>query len=68
MIIKYAEITDFSWLKEHEQYISDKMLEAKIKAKEIYIVWENEKIIGWLRYNYFWDNVPFMNKIFRRTV
>jgi len=64
MIIKYAETTDFLWLKEHEQYISDKMLEAKIKAKEIYIVWENEKIIGWLRYNYFWDNVPFMNKIF----
>jgi len=64
MTIRYAEITDSPWLKEHEQYISDKILEIKIKTNEIYIVQENEKIIGWLRYNLFWDNVPFMNKIY----
>lgn len=64
MTIRYAEITDSPWLKEHEQYISDKILETKIKTNEIYIVQENEKIIGWLRYNLFWDNVPFMNKIY----
>jgi ribosomal protein S18 acetylase RimI-like enzyme len=64
MTIRYAEITDFLWLKEHEQYISDKILETKIKANEIYIVQKKEKIIGWLRYNLFWDNVPFMNKIY----
>jgi ribosomal protein S18 acetylase RimI-like enzyme len=64
MTIRYAEIIDFPWLKEHEQYISDKILETKIKSNEIYIVQENDKIIGWLRYNLFWDNVPFMNKIY----
>jgi N-acetylglutamate synthase-like GNAT family acetyltransferase len=64
MIIRYAELNDFIWLKEHEKYISDQILETKIKTKEIYIVQENEKIIGWLRYNLFWDNVPFMNKIY----
>lgn len=25
---------------------------------------ENNKIIGWLRYNYFWDNTPFMNMLY----
>jgi len=64
MTIRYAETTDLPWLKEHEQYISDKILETKIKTSEIYIVQENEKIIGWLRYNLFWDNVPFINKIY----
>jgi len=64
MTIRYAEITDFLWLKEHERYISDQILEIKIKTKEIYIVQEKEEIIGWLRYNLFWDNVPFMNKIY----
>jgi ribosomal protein S18 acetylase RimI-like enzyme len=24
---------------------------------------DNGKIIGWLRYNLFWDNIPFMNMI-----
>jgi len=64
MIIRYAEITDYVWLKEHEKYISDKILQTKIETKEVYIVQEDKEIAGWLRYNLFWDNVPFMNKIF----
>jgi len=64
MKIRYAEITDYLWLKEHEKYISDKILKTKIESKEVYIVQEDKEIAGWLRYNLFWDNVPFMNKIF----
>jgi ribosomal protein S18 acetylase RimI-like enzyme len=64
MVIRYAEITDYLWLKEHKRHISDEILKTKIGNKEIYIVQENEKIIGWLRYGLFWDNVPFMNKIY----
>ena len=64
MTIRYAEITDYLWLKEHEKYISDKILKTKIEKKEVYIVHEDKEIAGWLRYNLFWDNVPFMNKIF----
>jgi ribosomal protein S18 acetylase RimI-like enzyme len=64
MLIRHAEITDYLWLKEHEGHIADEILKNKIKNKEIYIVQENENIIGWLRYNLFWDNVPFMNKLF----
>jgi len=64
MIIRYAEITDFLWLQEREKYISDKILKTKIETKEVYIVQEDKEIVGWLRYNLFWDNVPFMNKIF----
>jgi len=64
VIIRYAETTDYLWLKEHEKHISDNMLKRKIESKEIYIVQEGNEIIGWLRYNLFWDNVPFMNMLF----
>ena len=57
-------MTDYLWLKEHEKYISDNILKRKIETKEVYIVQEGNEIIGWLRYNLFWDNVPFMNKIY----
>jgi N-acetylglutamate synthase-like GNAT family acetyltransferase len=64
LLIRYAEITDINWLIEHEQHISNEILKVKIDNKEIYIIQEENKIIGWLRYNLFWDNVPFMNKLF----
>jgi N-acetylglutamate synthase-like GNAT family acetyltransferase len=64
MIIRYAEITDYSWLKEHDKYISEEILITKIESEEIYVVEENRELIGWLRYNLFWDNVPFMNFIY----
>jgi hypothetical protein len=40
ILIRYAEITDYSWLKEHDKNISDEILKIKIDAKEVYIVQE----------------------------
>ena len=64
MIIRYAEITDFQWLKEHDKHISDEILKTKLTANEVFIVQEDKKLLGWLRYNLFWDNVPFINLLF----
>jgi len=64
MIIRYAENSNFIWLKEHDEHISNDILEIKIKSNEIFIVYENNERIGWLRYNLFWDNIPFMNMIY----
>ena len=61
--IRSAENNDHLWLIEHDKHITQKILENKIKNNEIYIVEINGKIIGWLRYNLFWDNIPFMNLI-----
>ena len=60
ILIRYAEKNDYLSLKEYDKHIS----ENKIENKEVYIVEENGKIIGWLRYNLFWDSVPFMNMIY----
>jgi len=64
MIIRFAETKDYLWLKEHDRYISEETLKTKIASKEIYVVQENDALIGWLRYNLFWDNIPFMNLIY----
>ena len=62
--IRHADNNDYSWLNEHEKHISEKTLKNKIENKEVYVVEKNGKIIGWLRYNLFWDNVPFMNMLY----
>jgi len=62
--IRFAKSDDYLWLKEHDEHISDNVLNVKIENKEIYVVEKNDKIIGWLRYNLFWDNIPFMNMIY----
>jgi len=64
MIIRFADINDFHWLKEHDKHITDEVLKNKINAKEIYIVQDENELVGWLRYNLFWDNIPFMNMIY----
>ena len=61
--IQYAGNNDLLWLKDQDKHISEKVLKNKIENKEIYVVKNNGKIIGWLRYNLFWDNIPFMNMI-----
>ena len=58
--IRHAEDSDYSSLKNLDALIT----KNKIKNKEVYIVEESGKIIAWLRYNFFWDDIPFMNKLY----
>jgi ribosomal protein S18 acetylase RimI-like enzyme len=64
MKIRYGENKDFTWLIEYDKHISEEILKNKISNKEFYVVEENENLIGWLRYNLFWDSIPFMNMIY----
>nr|WP_145406140.1 GNAT family N-acetyltransferase [Paenibacillus xylanexedens] len=63
MNIEYALQTDYTYIVEKDRHIHQGLVESKIKEKEIYILWEGEARIGWMRYGYFWDNIPFMNMI-----
>ena len=58
--IRYANSNDYSWLIKHDEHISEKIMKNKIENKEVYIVENMDKKIGWLRYNLFWDNIPFI--------
>ena len=63
-IIRFADNNDYPWFCEHDKHISEKILKNKIDNKEVYVVEISGKIIGWLRYSLFWDNIPFMNMIY----
>jgi len=62
--IRYAVNNDYLWLAENDKHISENNLKNKIETNEVYILEINGKIVGWLRYNLFWDNIPFMNMIY----
>lgn len=40
------------------------MLLRKLGADEVYLIFIDEKFVGWLRYGMFWDELPFMNMLF----
>ncbi|OXL85895.1 GNAT family acetyltransferase [Paenibacillus sp. SSG-1] len=64
MNIAFANELDYEYIKGRDHHISENLISAKIKGKEIYIIRNSDgRNIGWMRYGYFWDNIPFMNMI-----
>jgi len=63
VIIRNACMEDIIWLKERDKHIDESTLKDKINHFEVYIAEIDENKVGWLRYNLFWDNVPFLNMI-----
>lgn len=59
MKIKYAAIEDKEFWFSLDSHISEEEFLNKVQRKMGYIIFDNEKCIGLLRYNLFWDNIPF---------
>jgi len=36
----------------------------KISRQEVYVAYDDDAFAGWLRAGFFWDNIPFMNRLF----
>ncbi|HVF24619.1 MAG TPA: GNAT family N-acetyltransferase [Anaerolineales bacterium] len=63
MNISIATQNEYVQLVELDHHISTEMMKDKIDQGEIIIATENTSVIGWLRYGYFWDSIPFMNML-----
>lgn len=64
MNIAFANDSDYEYIRSRDLHISESLILAKIKENEIYILRNRDgSNIGWMRYGYFWDNIPFMNMI-----
>ena len=65
MIIEYAsekyESDIFVFDKRH---ISQEQLAKAISDRRVCIAREAEIVLGFARYNYFWDNIPFLNMLY----
>ncbi len=47
-----------------DNHISNKEFEIKVRDQQGYIISDNETPIGVMRYNLFWDNIPFLTMIY----
>jgi len=60
MKITFAQEEDKEYLVIHDTHISAEVITQKIARKEI-IICHKKHPIGWLRFGFLWDEIPFMN-------
>ena len=64
MNIRTAELDDIPTLVRLDRHISPRELETSACLGRVYVAEEPGKLLGWLRYNLFWDNIPFLNLLY----
>ena len=47
-----------------DKHLQESVFDEKVRCGQGYVYIEDEKIIGVLRYNLFWDNTPFCTMLF----
>lgn len=63
-IVQFAELKHLDWLVKKDHHIDRTTIEKKILDGQILVAILNKEVIGWLRFNLFWDMVPFINLLF----
>ncbi len=64
MEIRYARSGDIEMISEYDKHISKEELKNAVAMKRIILLFVDGEYKGWLRFNLFWDNIPFMNLLF----
>lgn len=61
IVIEHASRDDLVFLIQSDSHI--RHMEAKVLRGEVLVARLNGSPVGWLRFNYFWDTIPFMNML-----
>lgn len=64
MRIRLAEITDLPQIAAYDQHIGIDELRLSILRGGVYVAKQEDGLMGWLRYQLFWDSIPFVNMVF----
>lgn len=64
MTIRYASEADLEALAAHDRHIAREELAESIRRQRVLVMLDGGALAGWLRYNLFWDNTPFMNMLY----
>lgn len=64
MNIRTAQPDDLPALSRLDRHIAPRELENSVRLGRVYVAEEGGEPVGWLRWNLFWDNTPFMNLLF----
>ena len=62
--IRYLEKSDKSFWFRLDRHLPETEFENKVNTKRGYVLLENNVPVGLLRYNLFWDNIPFCTMLF----
>ena len=63
LTIRLANSEDVEIVAKHDTHISKNLVKDKVLRNEIYVVYDTDRFVGWLRYGLFWDTIPFMNML-----
>ncbi len=64
MTVRYANEGDLALLRGHDPHIRADELQRSIAAKRVLVILDGGRAAGWLRYNLFWDDLPFLNMLY----
>lgn len=64
IVIRYADKSDIEILKKLDKHICENELKNCIALNRVLLTLDNGKLIGWLRFGLFWDQIPFMNMLY----
>ena len=62
--VRYAERADGAAILRSDKHIASEELYRSISVNRVYAALYGKSFAGWLRYNLFWDNTPFLNMLF----
>ena len=62
--IRYVRSEDKEFWYRLDKHLPEQEFEHKVSSKRGYIVLEDNRPVGLLRYNLFWDNTPFCTMLF----
>ena len=62
--IRYANLSDKEILLSNDSHIKENVCEESIKNNRIIVLIIDGSFAGWLRWNLFWDEIPFMNMLY----
>ena len=62
--IRYVQIKDKEFWFRLDKHMSEQEFNNKVRDNRGYVILKDNKPIGLLRYNLFWDNTPFCNLIY----
>ncbi len=61
--IRYATDSDLPYLQQHDDLISENVMQKKVSDSQVIVAVKNGSHLGWLRFGFWWDIFPFMNLI-----
>ena len=62
--VRYGGAEDLELIAGYDGHISKEELGALLEKRRVLILTCGVEFAGWLRYNLFWDNTPFMNMLY----